>query len=88
VVALGSSEAQRMGIDYRRGQPVQLSTANGIARGWRLKLAAVRIGDVEVFEVDAVVSEAPMPYVLLGNSFLTRFQMKRENDELVLERRY
>jgi aspartyl protease family protein len=29
-----------------------------------------------------------MPYVLLGNSFLTRFQMKRENDQMVLDRRY
>jgi aspartyl protease family protein len=25
--------------------------------------------------------------VLLGNSFLTRFQMKRENDTLTLEKR-
>jgi aspartyl protease family protein len=29
-----------------------------------------------------------MPYVLLGNSYLTRFQMTRTNDQLVLERRY
>ena len=28
-----------------------------------------------------------MPYVLLGNSFLTRFQMQRENDTLRLTRR-
>jgi len=26
--------------------------------------------------------------VLLGNSFLTRFQMKRENETLTLTRRY
>jgi aspartyl protease family protein len=26
--------------------------------------------------------------VLLGNSFLTRFQMQRHNDQLTLERRY
>jgi aspartyl protease family protein len=29
----------------------------------------------------------PMPYVLLGNSFLTRFQMRRDNDVLRLELR-
>ena len=28
-----------------------------------------------------------MPYVLLGNSFLSRFQMRRENDVLRLETR-
>ncbi len=30
---------------------------------------------------------AQMPYVLLGNSFLTRFQMRRDNDVLRLEKR-
>jgi aspartyl protease family protein len=30
---------------------------------------------------------AQMPYVLLGNSFLGRFQMRRDNDVLRLERR-
>jgi len=38
--------------------------------------------------VEAAVSPGSMPYVLLGNSFLNRFQMKRENDQMVLERRY
>jgi aspartyl protease family protein len=30
---------------------------------------------------------AQMTHVLLGNSFLTRFQMKRENDTMRLEKR-
>jgi aspartyl protease family protein len=34
------------------------------------------------------VIPGPLPFVLLGNSFLGRFQMKRENDQMVLERRY
>ncbi|WP_298931394.1 TIGR02281 family clan AA aspartic protease [uncultured Ramlibacter sp.] len=88
VIGLGASEAERLGINYKAGQPVRMSTANGIAQGWRVKLNSVRIGDVEVFEVDAVVGQASMGYVLLGNSFLTRFQMKRDNDQMVLERRY
>jgi aspartyl protease family protein len=29
-----------------------------------------------------------MPFILLGNSFLTRFQMTRENDTLTLDRRF
>jgi aspartyl protease family protein len=52
-----------------------------------VKLGTVRVGDVEVREVDAVVSPQPMPFVLLGNSFLTRFQMKRDNDTLRLEKK-
>jgi aspartyl protease family protein len=87
-VGIGAPDAERMGINYRAGRPVRMNTANGVAQGWYVKLASVRIGDVEVYEVDAVVGEQPMRYVLLGNSFLTRFQMKRENDQMVLERRY
>jgi aspartyl protease family protein len=29
-----------------------------------------------------------MPYVLLGNSFLGSFQMTRNNDQMVLEKRH
>jgi len=87
-VGIGAPDAERLGINYRAGRPVRLNTANGVAQGWFVKLASVRIGDVEVYDVDAVVGEQPMPYVLLGNSFLTRFQMKRDNDQMVLERRY
>jgi aspartyl protease family protein len=34
-----------------------------------------------------MVVPAAMPFVLLGNSFLTRFQMRRENDVMRLEQR-
>ena len=83
-----SSDAERIGLAYRDGQPVRVGTANGLAQGWRVKLASVRIGDVEVYEVDAVVTPQGMPFVLLGNSYLNRFQMRRDNDQMVLERRY
>jgi len=65
-----------------------MSTANGESMGYRIKLNSVRIGDVELYEVDAVVTPQPMPFVLLGNSFLTRFQMKRENNLMTLDKRY
>lgn len=88
VIGMGASEAERVGIDYKAGQPVRMNTANGVAPGWRVKLNSVRIGDVEVYDVEAIVGLQPMTYVLLGNSFLTRFQMKRDHDQMVLERRY
>jgi len=43
---------------------------------------------VEIHDVDAVVTPQGMPYVLLGNSYLSRFQMQRDNDLMTLERRY
>lgn len=86
-VALGAEDAKRMGIDYQKGRPVRMGTANGMAQGWLVKLSSVKIGDVEVFEVEAIVGPN-MPYALLGNSFLSRFNMNRSSDQMVLERRY
>ena len=87
-VALSVADAERVGLNYQSGQPVRMSTANGLANGWRLSLNSLRIGDVDVAGVEAVVTPQAMPYVLLGNSYLTRFQMRRENDQMTLERRY
>lgn len=87
-VALSIGEAERIGLKYKNGERVQMNTANGIVPGWRMTLDSVRLGDVFVGGVDAVITPASMPYVLLGNSFLNRFQMNRTNDQMVLERRF
>jgi len=87
-VALGMADAQRIGLNYKAGQPGLGRTANGTVSIWHVKLNSVRIGDVEVFDVDASVLPGGMSYVLLGNSFLSRFQMRRDNNQMVLERRY
>ena len=87
VIAISLAEADRLGINYRTGRPVQMGTANGMATGWAIKLASVRVGDVTSYEVDAVVIPAAMPMVLLGNSFLNRFNMRRDGDQMMLIKR-
>ncbi len=87
VVAIGQGEADRMRLDYKSGQPVRMATANGTTQGWLVKLRNVRIGDVTVYDVDAVVAPAAMPAVLLGNSFLNRFNMRRDGDQMMLVKR-
>ena len=87
-IAMSAADAQRIGLDFSKGQPVRMNTANGIAPGYRLRLASVRVGDVEVYDVEAIVSEQPMPYILLGNSFISRFSMRRDADQMVLEKRF
>ena len=88
MVVMDKYEAERLGIDYKSGRRGISRTANGEVAVYAAKLASVRIGYVQVHDVDAIVSQAPMPYILLGNSFLTRFQMKRENDIMTLDLRY
>ena len=87
LVAISQGEAERIGLDYRNAPRAMTQTANGAVPVHRINLNAVRVGEVEVANVDAVVMPAQMPYVLLGNSFLSRFQMRRDNDVLRLERR-
>lgn len=87
-IALSAADAQRIGLDYSKAQRVQMNTANGVASGYKLRLQSVRVGDVEVYDIDAIVSPQPMPFVLLGNSFINRFSMRRDADQMVLEKRY
>lgn len=86
-VSLGQSDADRMGINYRGGQRVMMQTANGHVPAHIVTLSSVRVGDVEVANVQAVIMPASMEHALLGNSFLTRFQMRRDNDVMRLEKR-
>lgn len=86
-VAIGLPDAQRMGLKTDNGEPVLVTTANGTAQGWRVRLDSVRTGTLELRGVDAIITPQPMPYVLLGNSFLRAFQMSRNGDEMVLQQR-
>ncbi|MFS2102836.1 TIGR02281 family clan AA aspartic protease [Variovorax sp. Varisp85] len=87
-IALSADDALRIGLDYSKGQRVVMNTANGQAQGYRLRLQSVRVGDVEVYDIDAIVSPQAMPFVLLGNSFINRFSMRRDADQMILEKRY
>ncbi len=87
-IGVSVSDADRIGLQYKQGEEVRVATANGVVPGWKIRLSSVRMSDVEVRDIDAVVTPIAMPFVLLGNSFLSRFQMTRHNDRLVLEKRY
>jgi len=89
-VALNDGHARRLGIDYRVvGRPLQVSTASGTVRGWRVNLNSVKIGTLEVLGVEAVVLEGGSPTeALLGMSFLSRVGWRVEQDLLVLESKH
>jgi len=86
-VSMSAEDAERIGLDYKNGQRGMSRTANGVVPVYRTNLTSVRVGDVIVYNVDATVVPGQMSYVLLGNSFLTRFQMRRDNDKMTLELR-
>ena len=87
-VSMGAEQARSLGVDVANGERGVSSTANGHVTAYKVKLASVRVGDVQLYDIDGLVSEQPMPAILLGNSFLTRFQMKRDNDTMTLTKRF
>ncbi len=87
LVAMGRDDAQRLGLDLSAATPGVTQTANGPAPILLVTLSSVRVGDVLVSNVGAAIVPQSMPYLLLGNSFLSRFQMQRHNDEMRLQLR-
>ncbi|MDC8770957.1 retropepsin-like aspartic protease family protein [Roseateles albus] len=87
-ISISQAEAERIGLNYSAGRRIMTQTANGVVPAHMMQLGSVRIGDVEVRNVEAIVIPGQMSHVLLGNSFLTRFQMLRHNDVLTLDLRY
>lgn len=83
-VSLSLADATRLGLNLRGAPQSLASTANGVVRTISVRLDAVRVGDVELRDVEALVTPAPMPYILLGNSVLSRFEMRRDSDVMRL----
>ncbi|MFO1274028.1 MAG: retropepsin-like aspartic protease [Rubrivivax sp.] len=86
-VSLGVADAERLGLDWKTGQRGMAQTANGPAAAYLLTVSSLRVGEVELANVGVVVVPAVMPGVLLGNSALSRFQMRRDADVMRLTAR-
>ena len=86
-VAMSSDMAADLGIDTSKGTLARMGSANGSMVARRVMLASITVGDVTVHNVEAAISSQPMPFVLLGNSFLSRFQMRSDDDTLTLLRK-
>lgn len=88
-VAMNSGDAKFANIDYKRGEPVNMSTANGIVTAYRVTIASLKIGGITLSQVEASVLEGGSPpLVLLGMSALSRLEMKRQDIALTLTKKY
>ena len=88
-VAISSDLAQQIGIDLSQGQRGIATTASGVTRMVRIKLATVTVGDLTLRDVEAGVLVGSFPAEpLLGMSFLGQLDMVREGNRLELKRRF
>lgn len=89
-VAMNELDARKLGLQYRiDGQESQVVTASGVSKSWTVKLDSVKVGEIQVANVDAVVVQGGFPtQVLLGMSYLNSVRMQEQNSTLMLEKKF
>lgn len=88
LIALPASVAKQLGLDYRKGAAATAQTAAGPTPAYLVKLDTVRVGGIELNNVDGVVIEQGLEVTLLGMTFLNRVEMRRDGDTMTLTRRF
>jgi aspartyl protease family protein len=88
LIALPSADARRAGVIYANAPRGVVSTAGGPATAYKVKLDSVSVGGVTLTNVDAVVLDQGLAMPLLGMSFLSRMDMQRVGQTMVLKKRY
>ncbi len=85
-IALDPADAERMGLRLRdRHFTREFITANGPVRVAPVTLRRFRVGALTLYDIDAVVNEAPIGISLLGMGFLKRLDgYKVQGDKLIL----
>jgi aspartyl protease family protein len=79
--------ASKMGVDYKQGAEARALTANGTIKSWQVTIAQIRIGSLLLNNVQASIRDQDNGPLLIGNSVLNRFQMKREQELLILQKK-
>ncbi|HEY7772572.1 MAG TPA: TIGR02281 family clan AA aspartic protease [Marinagarivorans sp.] len=88
-VTLNSFTAELLGIAYRDAKTVQVGTAQGNTQAYQVILSSVAVGDVLLTNVSAFVIEGRFPQtILLGNTFLSRVNMRVENSAMTLQAKF
>jgi len=90
VIALNSALAKRLGLQYKlKGEETMVATASGKALAYSVDLDQVKIGEIMLRNIDAVIIEGNDPETpLLGMSYLGRLKMNNDEQYLELEEKF
>ena len=89
-IAMNVHKARSLGINFKEtGKRAMVSTANGVVPVYRIKLDKVRVGEIELRNIEAGILEGSSPSdVLLGNSFLNQLEMQRHGQVMLLKQKF
>lgn len=78
-VAIPERQAQRLAL--KKGPAIQISTANGLTKGYRTTIKQLSIGDIQLYDIKAVITPN-LKEVLLGMSVLKQLEFTQRGDQL------
>ncbi len=88
-IAINAATAKRLGLDYINNSPVGVKTASGVTHAYPIKLDEVQVGDIKLFNVQAMVIDGPEPSrALLGMTFLGQLDMQRSGERMDLKKKF
>lgn len=88
LVVISSVAANQIQLEYLNGKKTFASTASGRTPMYIITAKSIRIGGIELENVEMGVIEGRFPeYPLLGMTFLSRLNMQRSGDVMTLRRR-
>lgn len=83
-VAVPSTVAREVGLT--KGAAMRVNTANGIATAYQTRIGALRVGAIELYDVNAsIVPGMKGQQILLGMSVLKQVEFSQVGDELTLK---
>ena len=89
MVAMSSTEARRLDLQYETGKPGEAVTAGGRVRSWSIILDRVQVGAIKRYGVAAAVLEGSYPpEMLLGMTFLQNIEISKVNGIMVLTSKF
>ena len=83
-IAVPESLANDIGLTKK--QRIVVKTANGNARAYRTRIASVGIGDLKLYDLNAIIlTNMPGKEILLGMNFLKHFEITQKGKTLTIK---
>lgn len=87
ILTIGRKQAMELGIKYDSAREIPVITASGLHNAYPARLSSVSVGNVEVRDVDALISSNDYPpIILLGMSFLDHVHVSMKKNKIILEK--
>lgn len=88
MVSMNEDHAKQLGLNAKRdGQAIRIKTASAVVKGYKVKLKTVKVGEIQIRDVDATVLMSKQPdTILLGMSFLKNLRVNHSGSVMTLEK--